>query len=60
MSAESFHDSRRVPIVWILEHIPYSTAHIGTERPPEGVFAFFRQLHGVTVKAAGNRPENLL
>lgn len=30
------------------EDIPYETARIGTERPPEGVFAFFRQLHGVT------------
>lgn len=28
------------------DDIPYETARIGTERPPEPVFAFFRQLHG--------------
>ena len=30
-----------------LEDIPYETARIETERPPEKVFAFFRELHGV-------------
>lgn len=30
------------------EEIPYSTARIGTERPPEKVFAYFRKLHGLT------------
>lgn len=29
------------------EDIPYATARISTERPPEHVFAFFRNLHGV-------------
>lgn len=29
------------------EDIPYETARIGTERPPEHVFAVFRTLHGV-------------
>ncbi|MGD0166915.1 MAG: Panacea domain-containing protein [Gaiellaceae bacterium] len=31
------------------EDIPYETARISTKRPPEQVFAFFRQLHGVAV-----------
>jgi hypothetical protein len=31
-----------------LEDIPYETARISTEKPPEEVFAFFRALHGVT------------
>lgn len=30
------------------EDIPYETARISTERPPEFVFEFFRHLHGVT------------
>jgi uncharacterized phage-associated protein len=29
------------------EDIPYETARIGTTRPPEHVFAFFRKLHGI-------------
>jgi uncharacterized phage-associated protein len=31
-----------------LEDIPYETARISTERPPDQVFVFFRKLHGVT------------
>jgi hypothetical protein len=30
-----------------LEDIPYETARIGTQRPPEYVFEFFRKLHGI-------------
>jgi len=32
-----------------LEDIPYATARISTERPPEHVFEFFRKLHGIAV-----------
>ena len=30
-----------------LEDIPYETARVGTVRPPEHVFGFFRSLHGI-------------